>query len=314
MSEPSYQIGIIGAGALGATYGSLLYQYDPGAVCFLAGGGRYDQLSRNGVNVNGRQYQINVVQPHVAAAADLVIVAVKHHQLDQAISEMASSIGTETTILSVMNGIESEERIGATYGMDKVLYGLALGIDAVRVDGAVAYSNLGRVLFGEANNRVLSERVRRIQALFDAAGIPSEVPVDMLRSLWFKFMVNVGVNQVSAVRGATYGTLRRSAEAKKLMDAAMLEVVRIAQARGIGLSERDLETWYGVLATLGEDGKTSMLQDVEAGRKTELEMLAGTVIALGQQHDIAVPVNRQLFVALKQLEAAAGGRSVRRRA
>lgn len=308
MPEPVRQISIIGAGALGATYGSLLYRYDPAAVCFLASTGRYDQLSRNGVNVNGRQYPIAVMQSQEAATAELVIVAVKHHQLDQAIQEMAHAIGPDTTILSVMNGIESEERIGATYGMHKVLYGLALGIDAVRVDGAVTYSNLGKILFGEANNQILSERVRRIQGLFVAAGIPCEVPEDMLRSLWFKFMVNVGVNQVSAVMGASYGAIRRSAEAQALMDAAMVEVILIAQARGIALSQGDLATWYGVLASLGEDGKTSMLQDVEAGRKTEVEMLAGTVIALGQQHGIATPVNQQLFVTLKQLEAAASSR------
>ena len=118
--------------------------------------------------------------------------------------------------------------------------------------------------------------------LFGKAAIAYDIPLDMLRSLWFKYMINVGVNQVSAVMGLTYGGIRSSAEAKELMDAAMREVICIAQVMQIDLAEQDLDAWYRVLETLGDSSKTSMLQDVEAGRKTEVEMLAGTAISLGR--------------------------------
>jgi len=76
--------------------------------------------------VNGKRYGITVESPGEASPADLLIVAVKHHHLDRAIGEIKKAVGPETTILSVMNGIDSEERIGAVYGMDKVVYGLTL--------------------------------------------------------------------------------------------------------------------------------------------------------------------------------------------
>jgi 2-dehydropantoate 2-reductase len=306
MDTPREKTAIIGAGALGAIYGSLLYKADPHSVCLIAGGARHDRLTRDGIVVNGEHIPISVTRPVESEPASLVLVAVKYHQLDQAIEDMRQSVGPGTTILSVMNGIDSEERIGAVYGMDKVLYGLSLGIDAVRVGNSIGYTVLGRVIFGEEKNPTLSERVSRIKAIFDRAGIANATPPDMIRSLWFKFMINVGVNQVSAVFGADYGTLRTSAQARDLMDAAMREVISLARALQVDLSEADISEWYKVMGTLDAAGKTSMLQDVEAGRKTEVEMLAGMVIELGRREGIPTPVNQRLFEQIKRNETACG--------
>lgn len=305
--KPSIEkVAIIGAGALGAAYGSILYEMDPRCVSFIAAGPRCENLKRDGVVVNGKRYGITVESPGAASPADLLIVAVKHHHLDQAIGEMKRAVGPGTTILSVMNGIDSEERIGAVYGMDKVVYGLTLGIDAVREGNRVNYKNQGRILFGEAKNPAMTDRVRRIKELFDLAGIACVIPPDMIRSLWFKYMVNVGANQVSAVLRANYGTLKSSPEARELMDSAMREVIAIAQAMNVELSDKDIEEWYKVLEPLNPEGKTSMFQDVEAGRKTEVEMFAGNVIELGKRCGVATPVNRRLFDELRRIEAASG--------
>lgn len=302
------KIAIIGAGALGAVYGSILYEMDHGCVCFIASRGRHQRLQNDGIVVNGRHYPIAVTTPEDASHADLLIVAVKHHHLDEAIAEMKNAVGPETTILSVMNGIDSEERIAAEYGMDKVIYGLALGIDAVREGSAVTYQNQGRILFGESKNAELTERVKRIRDLFTRAGIAHVIPPDMVRSLWFKYMINVGANQVSAVLGANYGALRSSSEARELMDSAMREVIAIARVEHVDLREGDIEEWYKVLETLNPAGKTSMLQDVEALRKTEVEMLAGKVIELGRLHGIPTPVNRKLFDELLRIEVSSGAK------
>src|SRR5512137_2183682 len=116
------KVSIIGAGALGAVYGSLLYEMDRDCVSFIAAGERYERLKKSGVIVNDRHYPIPVINADAAPRpADLVMVAVKYHELDQAISEMKNRVGDGTIIISVMNGIDSEERIGAVYGMEKIL-------------------------------------------------------------------------------------------------------------------------------------------------------------------------------------------------
>jgi 2-dehydropantoate 2-reductase len=203
-----------------------------------------------------------------------------------------------------MNGIESEERIGAVYGMDKVLYAVAVGIDAVRVGNRISYASQGKILFGEATNPSLTERVRRLQALFHRAGITYETPPDMVRTLWWKFMINVGINQASAALRAPYSVFQTSQEARELMDSAMREVMILANKENANLSETDLADWYTILSSLNPLGKTSMLQDVEAGRKTEVEMFAGKVIDLGRHYKVPTPVNERLLELIKQIEAS----------
>lgn len=307
--KPSIEtISIIGAGALGAAYGSLLYDMDPGCVSFVARGERAERLRREGVVVNGKPYHLSVISPEErSASADLVIVAVKYQHLDDAIGEMKNRVGDETTILSVMNGIDSEERIGAVYGMGRVLYCVSVGIDALREGNRVVYTTQGRLFIGEAVNPSLTERVRRVQALFSRAGIVYETPPDMLRTLWWKFMVNVGINQASAVLRAPYGAFQTEGEARELMTAAMREVVLLAGNSGVDLKEADISAFDPILARLSPQGKTSMLQDVDAGRKTEVEMLAGRVIELGRRHGIPTPVNQRLFAQIREIESHKGG-------
>ncbi len=300
-----HKVSIIGAGALGAAYGALLYDMDPGCVSFVAAGERFERLRREGVIVNGRHYAIPVLAPEdTSPPADLVIVAVKNHHLDAAIGEMKNRVGGDTIILSLMNGIDSEERIGAVYGMDKVLYALTMGIDALREGNRVIYTTQGRIFFGEAKNPAVTERVARVQALFDRAGIAWETPPDMIRTLWWKFMANVGINQASAVLRAPYSAFQVSSEARELMLSSMREVIAVAEKAGVSLTQEDIEAFDPILARLSPEGKTSMLQDVEARRKTEVEMFAGTMIALGEKYGVAVPVNRMLFEAIRNIEKA----------
>jgi 2-dehydropantoate 2-reductase len=303
--KPSIEtVSIIGAGALGAVYAAMLHNMDPRCVGFVAGGERAERLRREGVVVNGKPYHIPVLTPEDRAApADLVIVAVKYQHLDDAIRDMKSRVGAETLIISVMNGIESEERIGAVHGMDKVLYCVSVGIDALREGNRVIYTTQGKLFIGEAANPVLTERVRRVQALFEKAGIVYETPPDMLRILWWKFMINVGINQASAVLRAPYKVFQTAGEARKLMDTAMWEVVRLAGKAGVDLSEADISGFDPYLFRLNPQGKTSMLQDVEAGRKTEVEMFAGRVIELGRRYDVPTPVNQGLFDQIRKIES-----------
>lgn len=301
------RVSVIGAGAMGAFYASKLFDMDKECVTLIADGERYDNLKEEGLIVNNKHYLIPVSKSgDTRPPSHLILVAVKHHHLPQAIKNIKNVVGEDSIIISVMNGITSEEQIGAVYGMDKVLYAVALGIDALRQGNSVTYTTQGRLLFGEVKNPVITERVKRVQSLFDRAGIIYETPEDMMRILWLKFMINVGINQVSAVLGAPYGVFQISREAKEIMEEAMREVVTIAKAAHVHLTEEDIQQWYAVLSTLSPQGKTSMLQDVEANRKTEVEMFAGKVTELGKTYDIPTPVNQTLLRMLKVIEQQYG--------
>jgi len=298
------KVGIIGAGAMGSFYAKAFFDRDRDKVFLVATGERYERIRRDGIVVNDAAYHIPIECPDGTSPtiADLMIVAVKNHHLDQVIDDMRPFIGKETLILSVMNGIDSEKRLGAVYGMERMLYGVAVGIDAVRMGNKTNYSGQGTLFFGRAYNVPLSDTVKTVQQSFDAAGIVYETPADMIRTLWWKFMINVGINQSSAVLRAPYGVFQQSAEARHLMDSAMREVVDVADAAGIDITGDDVDQWYDFMGKLSPAGKTSMLQDVEACRKTEVEIFSGTMITLGEKYGIPTPVNRTLYSILTVTE------------
>jgi len=301
--SPIKTIAVIGAGAMGACYASKFYEMDKNCISFVAAGDRYDRLKEKGLIVNEKHYFFNVIRPEEKApTSDFIIVAVKHHHLEEAIRDISNRVGENTLILSIMNGIESEEQIAAVYGTDKLLYAVAVGIDAVRRANSITFSQQGKLFLGEPKNLHLTEPVMRVQSLFNRVGIIYEIPEDMIRILWWKFMINVGINQASAVLGASYSVFQHSQEARELMESAMREVMTIAKAEGIHLIEEDIENWNSFLSTLSPQGKTSMLQDVEAKRKMEVEMFAGKVIELGKKHGIPTPINQTLYRLIKVIE------------
>jgi 2-dehydropantoate 2-reductase len=294
---------MLGAGAMGAAYASRFYECNPEGIAFVASGERYERLNTNGVVVNGHHFAIPVLSPADSSPpADLIMVALKHQHLAEALPILENFIGDNTVILSIMNGLDSEPMIAAVYGEDRVLYATAVGIDAQRDGNVINYSKGGTIFFGEADNRALTPRVMTIQAIFDKARIAHQTPEDMLRIMWWKFMINVGINQASAIIGAPYGTFQTSPHAQQIMETAMWEVLLIAKAAGVNLVESDIQEWYTFMNTLDPAGKTSMLQDIEAGRKTEVEIFSGKVIALGKKFDLPTPVNEVLFHAIKVIE------------
>ncbi|MBW6508567.1 MAG: 2-dehydropantoate 2-reductase [Desulfuromonadales bacterium] len=294
---------IVGAGALGAFYASRFISAGTFSVAVTAEGARGKALREEGLRVNGQHFRVDVITPsQCRGPADLVIVALKDYQLADAMPLIRSQVAPETAVLAVMNGLDSEEQIAAGCGFGQVLYCVAVGIDAVRDKGQVTVTNVGRLIFGRAWNEGEDLLVSAVQQALDQADLSWETPTDMLRMLWWKFMVNVGINQASAILRAPYGVFQQSASARAVVDTLMREVITLAQAEGINLTEQDLEVWPPVLNALSPVGKTSMLQDVEAGRRTEVDMFAGKVVRLGEKYGIPVPANRIMLDLLHALE------------
>jgi 2-dehydropantoate 2-reductase len=296
-------IAIVGAGAMGGAYASMFSSAPGFAVFFIARGERYKRLREQPLMVNGTVYEIPVQSPEKTdKPADLVLVALKHHHLAEAMGEIKAAVGEETVILSVMNGLESEQIIGEACGMEKVLYSVAVGIDAVHENGCYTYASPGRILFGKGPQSADDTRVSMLREALERAAIPCEIPDDILRVMWWKFMINVGINQSSAVLRAPYGVFQSSVDARELMRMLMEEVIALAKKLSIDLTADDYKEWLSVLAALSPQGKTSMLQDMEAGRKTEVDIFAGKVVSLGREHGIPTPANEMILHILKVIE------------
>ncbi len=295
---------IVGAGAIGSSVASIIEDSGEGTVAVLADEDRAAAYERTGFIVNGKQYRFPCIRPAERSTPDLIIVAVKNNSLEDAIAFMRNHVGGRTTIISLMNGITSEERLAAEFGWERVLYAMIVGIDAVREGNATSFSSPGTIFFGETKNaeNSYSKRVLNVAEFLSSSGLSYVIPEDMLKALWYKFMINVGINQVSAVLRAPYRVFQSVAEARHVMEAAMREVIALANLEGVPLSESDIEIWYKTLARLGPEGKTSMLQDVEAKRKTEVELFSGTVKERAARYGLPVPVNDILYSLIRTIE------------
>lgn len=294
---------VSGLGAIGSMYAAKLYDASPQLVTAVVDKERLNRYSQEGITVNGRVYPFRMVTPDVTEdPADLILIAVKYHQLEEAIQGIRNFVGENTIILCLQNGITSETVVGEAFGMDKILYSFVVGTDAVRVGTATQYSSDGKIVFGDRSNRKDDPKVLAVRELFDRTKVPYLVPDDIMREIWWKFMMNVGVNQVSAVLKAPYGVFQRVKEARELWEMASREVLAIAERAGIHLVEADIQEHLRIAGTLSPQGKTSMLQDVEAGRKTEVEIFAGTIAQMGDAYGIDTPVNDMLFKMIRAME------------
>jgi len=298
------RVAILGAGALGAVYANIFHKAGI-TTRIVAKGERYRRLQRDGIYINEVHYNVPVLdteQPESNFTADLIIVATKYHHLAVALPDLANLVHANTIFISLINGLTSEEIIGKMYGKEKVLLSIAINLDARRENNKIFHTQPPLLIFGEVNNLNPSPKVLAVHEILSKAGISYQTPEDMHRTAWWKFMVNVGMNQSSAVTGATYGRYKSEPALRWLKETLMREVIAVAQAEGVDLRDEDATSFYETLELIAENGKTSMLQDIEALRKTEVDMFAPVVIDLGEKHGIPTPVNQTILSIIRSLE------------
>lgn len=299
------RVALVGLGALGCAYlGKIAETVPMENIQVVADGKRAERYKQNGVVLNGTRLDFPVAGPGELRYADLLIFATKFNQLEDAVALAKNAVGPDTLVISLLNGVTSEERIAAVYGWDKVLYSLSLGIDATRDGDSTNVTVYGIIPFGEAVNTAgdYSARVLRLKRFFDRVGLNSTVPEDMKLALWRKFMLNVGVNQTSAVVGAGYGIFQHDGAARGIAVEAMREVTNLARRENVALTEKDIDDSMAIIGTLSPEGKCSMLQDIEARRHTERAIFGGTVLDLGKKHGVVTPVNDMLVRIIKAKE------------
>ena len=303
-SKPIQTVALIGLGALGLMYAHHLSRKMPfDDLRIIADADRQARYRKEPLRCNGEVCRFRFVTPKERTGpADLMLFAVKYDGLEEAIRDAENQIGPDTLILSFLNGIVSEEIIAERCGKEKVLYSVAQGMDGIRSGNELVYQNMGLVCFGEGEKDLLTPRVRRVEEFFLRTDFPHQVDTDMKARLWGKFMLNVGGNQAVAVFRGTYGTIQQPGEARSAMISAMEEVIPLAAAEGVQLTQQDLAYWLGVLDALRPEGKPSLAQDLDSGRPTEVELFAGTVLSLGARHGVDTPVNRFLYAQIKALE------------
>lgn len=288
---------LIGLGALGILFGRKM----PG-VQVIADEDRIARYSAEPVVCNGEECKFSYVTPAEGRPVDLLLVAVKATVLEQAIQDIAKFIGPDTVILSVLNGITSEEHIDAAYP-GHTLWSVAIGMDATRTGRTLVFNQAGKIQFGERSGE-MTDRVQAVADYLDECGIANEPCGDILYKQWNKLMVNDGLNQAAAAFDQPYGGLRQPGEAQDMMRAAMQEVIRLANLEGVPLPpDNDVQFIDAMMPTFNPEGMPSMRQDVLAKRPTEVEEFAGVVRQRAKKYGMPTPANDFFYTRIREIEA-----------
>lgn len=294
-------ITIIGMGALGILYGDIMTaSLGREAVTFLADERRIQKYRQDGVYCNGVKCDFKMSSQ--AGSSDLLIFAVKANSLNDAIQAAENAVGENTIILSLLNGISSEEILAKHFQKGHIVHCIAQGMDAVKLGNKLTYSHKGELRIGTPDP-ALAPFVTRTAEILKSANVPYVIEKDIMHRLWSKWMLNVGVNQVVMVTEGTYGTVQKPGEARDTMVAAMREVIKLSEYAKTGVTQEDLVSYIKLTDSLNPDGMPSMRQDGVSRRYSEVELFSGTVIRKAAEYGLSVPVNQMLYKKIKEIEA-----------
>lgn len=302
------KISLIGLGAMGVFFAPRFFETYGENFRVIAEGKRKERLETQGVTINGVNYKFPIVTPQEQGnEADLILIGVKGYGLEQAIEDIKNQVGKNTLILSLLNGVDSEDKLISAFGEEHVLYAF-MRMSIVMKDGKADFDPYwGKIHFGEKLNREYSERVLAVKEVFEKADVPYEIDEDMLKGIWFKFMCNIGENMTCALLGIPFGGFQASEHANWVRVNSMKEVAAIAQKKGIAIGEEEIEMQNRTVMTIPYPNKPSTLQDLEAHKHTEIDMFAGTVVKMGKELGVPTPICEMFYHGIRVLEEKNSG-------
>jgi len=279
---------LIGLGALGLTYAMKLR-----GKCdlrILVDESRLKRFKEQKTIFNGEEQEFDYILPEEKFESDLIIITTKSRNLSSAIRMIKNFISEHTCIISLINGISSEESIKQAYPYAKVLKSYFIGHSAVRNQNSVIQDGVGEIVI---------EHDEYIEELFNKLAINYSVPEDMDYAMWLKFTFNLFSNQLSTILDMNFGELKRNKRFKDFAKKIVTEVRFIAEKKGIKNLDKLEEDSIKSLDRMCDEGKTSMHQDILSKRPTEVDIFAGEIIRLGKEYNIKTPYNQILYDLIK---------------
>jgi 2-dehydropantoate 2-reductase len=298
------KIAIMGTGGVGGYYGGLLAQSGQD-VTFIARGHHLQAIREKGLRIKSvfGDFVVSPIQatdkPSEVGPVDLIIVATKTYHTDDAAQAIKSMVGSETVVMSLQNGVEAANRLGAVVGMEHMIGGTTWLSAAIEAPGIIGqYSQFRRIALGELNGQK-TLRIQRIHDALSRSGATIELVEDINKVMWTKYVFIASVTAIGCLTRATFGEYRHVPEARAVLAAAMQEVKAVAQASGIMLDADIIDKTLAFLDGSAPGIKTSMQRDIEAGKVSELESMIGFVVLLGEKLKVPTPVMRFTYAMLK---------------
>ena len=284
------KIAIYGAGGVGGYYGARLAQ--AGAdVHLIARGAHLRALKEEGLRIRSPKGDAELRLPATENAEDIgpsdyVLFCVKSFDTEKAAARLPSLLKADTAVISLQNGVDNEEKIGAAVGLDYVMGGASFIMSTISEPGVIEHvGELSRMVFGELDGKP-SDRAERWLALCQEAGIEAELSLNVRSVLWNKFAFICAFAGMTAATRLPVGPIREDEHAMKLARGTMEEVVAVARAEGVGLPEDVVDKLHELAMQLDPESYSSLHYDLTHGKPMKLEALHGTALRLARKHGI----------------------------
>jgi len=302
------RIAIVGAGGIGGLYGLRLAA--AGAdVRFVARGSHLRAMREQGLTVESDAYgvarlpAVNVVETpqalYAAGPVDLVLLAVKLWDTAALLPAIKPLIGAGTAVLSLQNGVLKDDELRAAIGAAHVIGGVAYVATHIKEPGVILQNGpMQKLIIGEYGS-ASSPRVEALLALAAKAGLQASISADIERTLWEKFVFLVGLSATTALLRQTMGAIRGNPVTRAFLLDIMRETVAVGRARGVKLPADYADERLAFADTVPASMAASMHHDLMRGNRLELDWLSGAVLALGERHGVATPMNRAVAAGLE---------------
>ena len=298
------RVAVIGAGAVGGYFGGMLAR--AGAPVMMIGRAAFvEAVKRNGLFLDTLQIQETVrveaaTELSAARGAELILFCVKTTDTETAARELAPFLDRQAIVLSLQNGVDNAEKIRVASGI-KALPAVVYVAASVPEPGRVKHVGRGDLVIGPR-----SERTERLAAIFERAGMPCRISDNIEGELWTKLVMNCAANAISALGRVSYGEIAGSEDARKLVGNLVQEVLAVARAAGVrvpGMENPEAGIAAALkLAAVMSHATSSTAQDLQRGKRTEIDSLNGYVVRKGEMLGVSAPVNHALYTLVKLAE------------
>ena len=303
------KVAVMGTGGVGGYFGGLLARAGHD-VTFIARGAHLEAIRRHGLKVESLRsgdFTLSAPatdDPSTVGPVDFILFTPKVNDNAEAIPAIKPLVGENTLVLTLQNGVDNGDRLAEAVGKEHVLVGTVYVHSIIKEPGVIwEMGTITHVIFGEMEPGI-SQRCQRLSSELQAAGWPVELAEDMPALLWTKFVFVAAASAVCSATGspgASYGELRTTPETRQILREAMEETAAVGRARGVNLPPDVVEQSLAIIDRMAFDSKSTMAIEFAAGRRVELEGLAGTVVRWGQEMGVPTPVNRVLYALLNPL-------------
>lgn len=308
MSDTTHTIAIVGPGAIGCLFGAMLGEAGHQVIMLDDKPDRAEGINRDGIHVKGisgeRTVKVSATADiKDAADCDLAIIATKSYDTEQAVGGIAKILKNTTPVLTLQNGLGNAETISRAVGLERTIGGITSQGATLVSAGSIIHAGKGKTIIGAPEGKD-AKTLKLAHEILDSAGFEPQIADDMEATIWTKLIINVGINALTAITRLNNGRLIEFEGTKQIMKDAVAEAVAAANKKGIKLVNKEPLGQVEEVCRLTATNVSSMLQDVLARRRTEIDAINGMVAKIGHELNVPTPANTLLTSLVHTIESS----------